>query len=257
VIETDGAEGEAELAEFEKRNGPLPATLVIRSGSGRGLHRHFKHPGYKVKTKANPAIKIDVKGDAGFCVLPPSLHKSGGRYKIEHDEEPAELPRGLLKFIDAAAKAANGAQGNPDTKKGDSDCTGLGVLDEPPEHLGNCGLEPNIPPGKTWQPPPVETMRAMLQHLADKNYFEDREDVVKDANGHILKIGWLETGMALKPAYGDEVGFDLWAVTHLDEKARNDAPGQWASFASEPRPGHVTIGRIIKAAKEWPIHNGC
>jgi hypothetical protein len=82
VIETDGPEGEALLDEFARLHGPLPETLVIRSGSGRGLHRHFKHPGYKVKTKANPAIKIDVKGDAGFCVLPPSPHKSGGRYEI-------------------------------------------------------------------------------------------------------------------------------------------------------------------------------
>jgi hypothetical protein len=50
VIETDGPEGEALLDEFARLHGPLPETLVILSGSGRGLHRHFKHPGYKVKT---------------------------------------------------------------------------------------------------------------------------------------------------------------------------------------------------------------
>ena len=53
VIETDGLAGETVLDEFEYEHGPLPETLVIRSGSHRGFHRHFKHPGGKVKTVAN------------------------------------------------------------------------------------------------------------------------------------------------------------------------------------------------------------
>jgi hypothetical protein len=93
-------------------------------------------------------------------------------------------------------------------------------------------------------------MRAVLHHLADRNYFADRGGVVRDANGCIAKVGWIETGMALKPAYGEEVGFDLWRVTDIDDQARADAPAQWASFAAEPRSGHVTIGTIIKAAKD-------
>ena len=56
--------------------------------------------------------------------------------------------------------------------------------------------------------------------------------------------------MALKPAYGDEVGLGLWSATHIDDQARADAPSQWASFAAEVKPGHVTIGTIIKAAKD-------
>jgi hypothetical protein len=51
--------------------------------------------------------------------------------------------------------------------------------------------------------------------------------VFKDAAGRIVKIGWFETGMA---AYGNEVGFGLWEITHLDEKACADAPTQWASL---------------------------
>ena len=76
VIESDGPEGEAVLVDFEREHGPLTDTLTIRSGSGRGLHRHFRHPGHFVKTVANHTIKLDVKGDKGYCVLPPSLHKS-------------------------------------------------------------------------------------------------------------------------------------------------------------------------------------
>jgi hypothetical protein len=72
-----------------------------------------------------------------------------------------------------------------------------------------------LPAGRT--PPPVETMRAALHHLVERNYFEDRGGVVRDANDRIVKVGWIETGMALKPAYGEEVGFDLWSVTHIDD----------------------------------------
>ena len=107
----------------------------------------------------------------------------------------------------------------------------------------------NIAPS-TSAAPPVEEMRAMLKHLAARDCFEERSGVVTDTEGCIVKVGWIETGMALKPAYGDEVGFDLWDVTHVDDRARADAPAQWASFAAEPQPGHVTIGTIIKAAKD-------
>ena len=55
--------------------------------------------------------------------------------------------------------------------------------------------------------------------------------------------------MTLKAAYGD-AGLELWAITHRDDEARDDAPTQWDLFASEVKAGHVTIGTIIKAAKD-------
>jgi hypothetical protein len=228
VIESDGPGGEAVLAEFGREHGPLPDTLTIRSGSGRGLHRHFKHPGFTVKTVTNPSIKLDVKGDKGYCVLPPSLHKCGRRYEVVHDAEPAPLPDGLLEFIEMKAVEACDVSPEASAAAASVETTARAAL----------------------PPPPVDTMRAMLHHLADRKYFADRGGVVRDANGCFAKVGWIETGMALKPAYGDEVGFDLWSVTHIDDQARADAPAQWASFATEPEPGHVTIGTIIKAAKD-------
>jgi putative DNA primase/helicase len=112
-------------------------------------------------------------------------------------------------------------------------------------HAGNRALNVTSPAGddglgdKTMRPalPPVERMRAMLEYLAARNYFEGRKP-------------WIGVGMALKVAYGDEVGLDLWSFTHIDDRAREDAAGQWASFAAEPQPGHVTIATFIKAAKD-------
>jgi D5 N terminal like/Bifunctional DNA primase/polymerase, N-terminal/Primase C terminal 2 (PriCT-2) len=239
VIESDGPEGEAVLAEFDREHGPLPDTLTIRSGSGRGLHRHFRHPGFFVKTVANPSIKLDVKGDKGYCALPPSLHKSGGRYEIVRDFDPAPLPEGLLEFIEMKAGEADEASPG---------ALGGAALLTMPAHPYND--QPGESPTRASPTrPAAEMMRAMLQHLADRNYFVGRGGVVKDADGRIIKVGWRECGMALKAAYGDD-GLDLWAITHEDEQARADAPAQWQSFAAKAQPGHVTIGTIIKAAKD-------
>ena len=189
-----------------------------------------------MKTVANTSIKVDIRGDGGFCVLPPSLHKSGGRYEKVHDAELADLPAGLLAFIDMKAAEASGASIKPDH-----------VTSRDP--LPSDGASGNIAP-LTLAPPPVEAMRAMLQHLANKNYFEHRDGIAKDVDDRIIKVGWRECGMALKPVYGDDIGFDLWGETHEGDQARADAPDQWESFAAEPQTGHVSIGTIIKAAKD-------
>ncbi len=240
------------LEQFEFEHGALPETLIIRSGSGRGLHRHFKHPGRKVKTAPNLAIKVDVKGDGGFCVLPPSLHKSGEYYAIVHDAKPAELPQRLLEFIDAKAREVSGAHRNAKAREGVSrPDDGPSMPSEAPEHLSKRKLGTNT--AFNGPPPSPETMRAMLEFLTAKSVFERRDGVVKDADGRIIKLGWRETGMALKVAFGDEVGRELWAITHRDDEARKDAPEQWKSFASEARAGQVTLGTIIMVAKDTAL----
>lgn len=234
VLDTDGPEGEVVLAEFEKLHGPIPETYTIRSGSGRGYHRHFLHPSYKVKTVANTSIKLDIKGDGGFCVLPPTLHKSGGRYEVVKDVPPVPLPDGLLEFIeDKAAEAMGGA---------------LPAAAQDHDDEAD-GFEPNIFPIES-TPPPLEAMSSMLELLTHKNVFEHRNGIITDSNNNIVKIGWRECGMALKIAYGDEDGFELWSITHEDDQARADAPAQWASFSSVHRPGDITIGTIIKASRD-------
>ena len=115
-----------------------------------------------------------------------------------------------------------------------------------PAHAGAAG--DNLAPSTLL--PPVEEMRAMLKHLVVRNCFEGRSGVETDPEGRIIKVGWMEAGMALKVAYGDEVGFELWDETHEDARARADAARQWPGFAAEAQPGHVTIGTIIKAAKD-------
>lgn len=97
-------------------------------------------------------------------------------------------------------------------------------------------------------PPPIETMTGILEHLVERGFFEKYSGNETDADGRIVKIGWLECGMSLKLAYGAG-GEDLWAVTHRDEEAYGAASAKWESFASEPLDSSVTIGTLIKAAR--------
>lgn len=95
VVETDSAEAEAWLAARG-----VPRTLTVRSGSARGNHRYFRHPGFKVWCSAGElAPKVDVKGDGGYVVAPGAPHKSGGRYEIVEDAPVADAPAWLLEWL--------------------------------------------------------------------------------------------------------------------------------------------------------------
>lgn len=92
--------GEASLAELEARFGPLPATLAVRTGGG-GRHLWFRHPGEPVPCAVGLRPGIDVRGDGGYVVAPPSIHPSGRPYRFEEGSagEPAPLPGWLLALL--------------------------------------------------------------------------------------------------------------------------------------------------------------
>ena len=92
--------GDDSLAELERRFGPLPATVEAQTGGG-GRHLYFAHPGGLMPNRVGLAQGIDLRGDGGYVVAPPSLHPSGQLYAwaAERSPEqmmPAPLPRWLL-----------------------------------------------------------------------------------------------------------------------------------------------------------------
>ena len=100
VLDVDGMEGEQALAALEQANTPLPRTLT--SLTGRGRHLIFRHPGIRVKTRAaRLGPKIDIRGDGGYIVLPPSLHKSGVYYQWDesHGYDIADAPPWLIGLV--------------------------------------------------------------------------------------------------------------------------------------------------------------
>ena len=75
VVDTDvtkGKNGEAELAALEEKFGKIPPTVESITPSG-GRHTWFQHPGHPVPSSQGAlAPGIDVRGDGGYVLVPPS-----------------------------------------------------------------------------------------------------------------------------------------------------------------------------------------
>jgi putative DNA primase/helicase len=83
--------GFAALAALEKEYGKLPESWTVRTGGG-GNQIYFKHPGEFVPNTIGGIAKgIDVRGDDGYVIAPPSIHPDTGKaYKWE--KAPLEYP---------------------------------------------------------------------------------------------------------------------------------------------------------------------
>ena len=101
VIDIDSRHGgEASLRTLEDEVGPIPSTLEVETGGG-GRHLYFAHPGRTVRNRTALYPGIDLRGDGGVIVAPPSVHPSGRRYvwRAGHgpgQAEAAPLPALLL-----------------------------------------------------------------------------------------------------------------------------------------------------------------
>lgn len=81
VLDIDLPDGPGSLAELEAKHGKLPATLRQRTGGG-GFQYFFKWNGQEIRNSAGKvAPGIDVRGNGGYVILPPSRHPSGGCYE--------------------------------------------------------------------------------------------------------------------------------------------------------------------------------
>lgn len=99
VLDVDLPDGPRSLAELQARHGPLPATCEQRTGSG-GRQLLFAHPDTPVRNRARVVPGIDVRGDGGYVVVPPSLHVAGHAYQWTARTPPAPAPSWLLAMLD-------------------------------------------------------------------------------------------------------------------------------------------------------------
>lgn len=106
VLDIDGEEGEKSLSEFERANGKLPQSVEVISGGG-GRHIYFAMPatGIIPCSVSKIAKSLDVRGDGGYIVAPPSVHPSGKRYEwsVDSAEDFIPAPEWLLNLIKADA----------------------------------------------------------------------------------------------------------------------------------------------------------
>jgi hypothetical protein len=95
--------GDAALDRLEQRFGPFSPTVEALTG-GDGRHLYFAHPGGLTRNRAGLAQGIDLRGDGGYIVAPPSVHPSGRPYTWAPGRSPEEitlapLPRWILMPI--------------------------------------------------------------------------------------------------------------------------------------------------------------
>ena len=87
--------GDDSLEDLILEHGELPETLMAHTGGG-GRHFFFKIPEGGIRC-GKLADGIDVKGEGGYIVAPPSDHASGGVYRWHFpDAEILDAPDWLL-----------------------------------------------------------------------------------------------------------------------------------------------------------------
>lgn len=91
VLDFDGETGQELLSRLEREHGALPVTPNALTPGG-GLHVVLQHPGRPIPTRKNVLPGLDVRGDGGFIVAHPSMHRLGRRYEWDADTHPEDIP---------------------------------------------------------------------------------------------------------------------------------------------------------------------
>jgi hypothetical protein len=116
VLDLDGADGISAFEQIEQQHGKIPQTVEVRTGGG-GRHLYFRLNGEPIKNRSKVCgVPIDVRGDGGYVVAPPSMHKSGSAYEwINSPDKTAlvEAPSWLVDLVLDRSSTPSTAPGRP------------------------------------------------------------------------------------------------------------------------------------------------
>lgn len=114
VVDFDSNEAVKYAKDKDLLNTPLVQT-------GRGYHAYFEYPvGRAIKNSVNSALKIDIRGDGGYVVVPPSTHFSMAEYRWVEGHSLGEKVLAILPevFLREATKGSDGKAPLKDLYKG-------------------------------------------------------------------------------------------------------------------------------------------
>lgn len=120
VLDVDPDKGGGHsLAELKQHHGAPPQTPTVLTGGG-GRHLYFTAPSVPIRNKVGLAPGLDLRGDGGYVVAPPSVHASGNRYRwapgLSPDEmQLAPMPDWLFKIATEDRRKNGTAPGARDT----------------------------------------------------------------------------------------------------------------------------------------------
>lgn len=107
VLDVDGEQGEFALKALKQQGHELPATLTVSTGSGK--HLYFLCPnGLEIRNSVRHiGAGLDIRGERGQAVVPPSVHRSGGHYCYADPNVPiAAAPQWLLDKVAGPRRAS-------------------------------------------------------------------------------------------------------------------------------------------------------
>ena len=107
VLDIDGIDAEASLRKLEGQHGALPET--IESITPRGRHIFFRCENGAIRNSAGAiAPGLDIRGDGGYVVLPPSIHPSGRSYvwSVDSGNHFAEAPAWLTATLGGSSNGS-------------------------------------------------------------------------------------------------------------------------------------------------------
>jgi hypothetical protein len=122
TAEGHGVDGIASIKDLEDEHGPLPETLMAQSPSG-SVHWYWKLPnsGTVIKNSASQvAPGVDVRGEGGMVLAPPTVKPGKGAYRWLNDAPIADAPEWLIKLA-TVKKARNGYTPEADDAQQDSE----------------------------------------------------------------------------------------------------------------------------------------
>ena len=103
----EGVNGFVSIAALERQHGALPDTLTSATPRG-GFHLFFKwHPGIRNNADGKLGAHLDIRGDGGYVIVPPSMRWDRKIYGWRENcpAEPAEAPTWLIELLTTPAAA--------------------------------------------------------------------------------------------------------------------------------------------------------
>jgi hypothetical protein len=200
--------GDRTLDERVMQHGALPETVHVRTGGG-GSHYYFRRAAH-ASTYHDPA-GIDVLGDGGYVVAPPSATASP--YEFHDCSSPFDdgvYPNDAPAWVTALVERVSA----PEPGKGKK------------------------PAGPLVPMQPFE-LRCVRQAL----------DVLAQTDAPVARDSWIRVGMALHSTETVEAFalWDSWSQTSPDKYNRGECVKQWRSFSATANG--IRLGSMFDMAK--------
>lgn len=131
--------------QLVRENGPLPATVTVRTPSG-GRHYWFQWVEGIRNSASEIAAGVDIRGEGGMVVAPPSVKPGSGAYAFEPGCAPwevavAEAPEWVVRAALQASAKAGAPQGSAAQGRSPGGrAKGLGGVEDLPRAPSGTGL---------------------------------------------------------------------------------------------------------------------